>query len=250
VSRRVRATVVGAALVALAVVLVWAVAELPRPDAPPPAVGRLSTSVSVHERHVTDTVAGVTFDLRALDTLGEELILFLAAVGVTVLLRAQRDEGREEEEAGGAEQERRSEIPGPVRALGAALIGPLLVFGAYIVTHGHLTPGGGFQGGVILAAGLLLAFVAGQVLAPEAVRPVDAVEVLHALGAGAFVLVAIGGLVFSGATLANFIALGTTGQLLSGGTILVLEIAVGVEVAAAVTLILTELLDQAMLRRS
>jgi multicomponent Na+:H+ antiporter subunit B len=248
-SRRVRGTVAGVALLALAVVLVWAVAELPRPDAPPPATARLSTSVSVHERHVTDTVAGVTFDLRALDTLGEELILFLAAVGVTVLLRAQRDEDRVEE-ARGAAQERGSEVPGPVRVLGAALIGPLLVFGVYIVTHGHLTPGGGFQGGIILAGALLLAFVAGQVLAPEAVRPVDAAEVLHALGAGAFALVAIGGLVFSGAALANFIALGTTGQLLSGGTILVLEIAVGVEVAAAVTLILTELLDQALLRSS
>ena len=248
-SRRVRGTVACAALLALTAVLVWAVAELPRPDAPPPATGQLSTSVSVHERHVTDTVAGVTFDLRALDTLGEELILFLAAVGVTVLLRAQRDEGRVEE-ARGAAQERRSEVPGPVRVLGAALIGPLLVFGAYIVTHGHLTPGGGFQGGIVLAGALLLAFVAGQVLAPEAVRPVDAAEVLHALGAGAFALVAIGGLVFAGAALANFIALGTSGQLLSGGTILVLEIAVGVEVAAAVTLILTELLDQALLRGS
>jgi multicomponent Na+:H+ antiporter subunit B len=241
-----RGTLAGAALIALAVVLVWAVAELPRPDAPPPATARLSTTVSVHERHVTSTVAGITFDLRALDTLGEELILFLAAVGVAVLLRAQREEGRAADTSDEA-RERRSGMPGPVRALGAALIGPLLVFGAYIVTHGQLTPGGGFQGGIILAGALLLAFVSGQVLAPQAARPVDAAEVLHALGAGAFALVGIGGLVFAGAALANFIALGTTGQLLSGGTILVLEIAVGVEVAAAITLIFTELLDQAML---
>jgi multicomponent Na+:H+ antiporter subunit B len=46
----------------------------------------------------------------------------------------------------------------------------------------------------------------------------------------------------------NFVALGITGHLLSGGTILILEVAVGIEVASALTLILAELLDQALLR--
>ena len=61
-------------------------------------------------------------------------------------------------------------------------------------------------------------------------------------------LVAVGGLVFGAAALANFLALGVSGQLLSGGTILVLQVAVGVEVTGAVALILTELLDQSLLR--
>jgi multicomponent Na+:H+ antiporter subunit B len=100
----------------------------------------------------------------------------------------------------------------------------------------------------VLTAALLLVYAAGQILALERVRPVDLVEVAEALGAGAFLLVALGGLVFAGAAMENFLPLGTAGELLSAGTIPVLNAAVGVEVAAAVTLILTELLDQALLR--
>ena len=65
----------------------------------------------------------------------------------------------------------------------------------------------------------------------------------------AYALVAIGGLVFAGAALENFLPFGTSGQLLSSGTIAVLSCAVGVEVTGAVALILTELLDQTLLER-
>jgi multicomponent Na+:H+ antiporter subunit B len=247
VSRRARLAMVALAGTALAIVLVVAVTDLPRPDAPPPRSAKLSTSVALHERHVTNIVAGITFDLRGLDTLGEELILFAAAVGVSVLLRAQREENTTEDAAGAAEQ-RRAQVPASARALGAALAGPMIVFGGYIVAHGQLTPGGGFQGGVILAAALLLVYVAGQVLALPTDRPVDLVELTEALAAAAYGLVAVGGLIFASAAVMNFVALGITGHLLSGGTILILEVAVGIEVASALTLILAELLDQALLR--
>jgi multicomponent Na+:H+ antiporter subunit B len=128
-------------------------------------------------------------------------------------------------------------------------VGPVLVLGGYVVTHGHLTPGGGFQGGVILAAALLLVYAAGQLVGLERVRPIDLVEATEATGAVAFALVALGGLVFSGALLANFLATGTLGDLLSAGTIPVLSVATGVEVTAALTLILSELLDQTLVRR-
>ena len=64
----------------------------------------------------------------------------------------------------------------------------------------------------------------------------------------AYALVAIGGLVFASAALFNFLPLGTTSMLLSSGTIAVLSCAVGVEVTGAVALILTEFLDQTLLR--
>jgi multicomponent Na+:H+ antiporter subunit B len=246
-SRARRLMLLGVALAVLGAVLVAAVADLPAPGAPPPRSARLSTSVALHERHVTNTVAGVTFDLRGLDTLGEELILFCAAIGVALLLRAQRGD-RDAHDARQATDDGHAGIADPVRALAATLAGPLLVFGAYIVSHGHLTPGGGFQGGIMLAAVALLVYAGGQLLVLPAGEPVDVLDVVEALGAAAFALVAIGGLVFAGAAMANFLALGVTGQLLSGGTILVLEVAVGVEVAAALTLILTELLDQALVR--
>ena len=81
-------------------------------------------------------------------------------------------------------------------------------------------------------------------------RPVALVEVSDAVGAVSYVLVAVGGLVFATVAMENFLPAGTSGSLLSGGMIPLLNIAVGLEVAGAVTLILTELLDQALLRET
>jgi multicomponent Na+:H+ antiporter subunit B len=235
------------ALAGLAALLVAAVAGLPDFGHPRGPYATAAVKASVQERHVNATVGGVTFDVRGIDTLGEELILFSAAIGATLLLRAQRAEGRAREAAERHETER-DLTPASLRALGAALIGPVLVLGAYVLAHGHLTPGGGFQGGVILAAALLLVYAAGQIVALERVRPVDLVEVAEATAAGAYVLIAVGGLVFAGAAMENFLPLGQNGMLLSGGMVPVLNAVVGVEVAAAFTLILTEFLDQALLR--
>src|SRR5215208_2048256 len=224
-----------AALAVLGAALVWAVTGLPDFGRPQGAYATEAVRATVSERHVTNTVVGVTFDLRGIDTLGEELILFCAAIGSTVLLRSQREEGRVEEAARAADAARPG-IPASLRLSGALLIGPVLMFGTYVVAHGHLSPGGGFQGGVILAAALLLVYAAGRLLALERVRPVALVEAADALGAAAFALVAVGGLVFGVAAMANFLPLGSLGSLLSGGTIPVLSVAVGVEVAGAVTL--------------
>jgi multicomponent Na+:H+ antiporter subunit B len=72
--------------------------------------------------------------------------------------------------------------------------------------------------------------------------------VADAVGAGAYMLVAVAGLVFGVAVMDNVLPFGTTGSLLSGGTVPVLSVAVGVEVTAAVTLILGEFVDQMLLR--
>jgi multicomponent Na+:H+ antiporter subunit B len=203
--------------------------------------------LALDARHVTSVVAGITFDIRGIDTLGEELILFSAAAGATVLLRSQRaeDDARDAIERHDALAER---TPAPVRGVGAALAGPVLVLGIYIVAHGQITPGGGFQGGVVLASAFLLVYAAGHFIRLRGVKPLSLVEAAEAAGAGAYVLIALGGLVFAGAAMENFLPYGTTGELLSGGTIPVLNVAVGVEVCGAIVLILTELLDQAMLR--
>lgn len=246
-SPAVRRGIALAGLAALALLAAWAVTGLPDFGHPRGPYATQAVKLALNGRHVTNTVAGVIFDLRGIDTLGEELILFAAAVGSMLLMRAQRAEGRAAEATGEAESAR-SRVPESLRALGTALVGPTLVLGAYIVVHGHLTPGGGFQGGVILAAALLLVYVAGQLIALERVRPVDLVELTEAVGAAAYGLVAIAGLVFGVTAMANFLPFGTQGSLLSGGIIPVLNVAVGVEVTGGITLILTEFLDQALLR--
>ena len=246
-SRRARLILGIGSLAGLAVLAVWAVAGLPDFGHPRGPYADLAPRIMLNERHVTNTVTGVTFDLRGFDTLGEELILFVAALGATVLLRAQRTE-RAAEAAAAAEERQGPETSEALRGLGAVLVGPMLLLGAYIVVHGALTPGGGFQGGVILAGALLLVYAAGQVAAVQRVRPVSLVEVADAVGAAAYVLVALAGLVFGVAAMDNVLPLGTSGSLLSGGTVPVLSVAVGVEVTAAVTLILSEFVDQMMLR--
>jgi multicomponent Na+:H+ antiporter subunit B len=228
------------ALVALAVLgtaLVWAVTGLPDFGHPRGPYATEAVRLTASGRHVTNTVVGVTFDLRGIDTLGEELILFCAAIGSTVLLRAQREER-------GVAAPRETRIPAVLRLAGAVLFGPVLMFGTYIVAHGHLSPGGGFQGGVILAAALLLAYAAGRLRKVDRAGPVAVVEVVEAVGAAAFVLVAIAGLAFATAALGNFLPLGTQGSLLSGGTIPVLSVLVGVEVTGAVALVITEFLER------
>jgi multicomponent Na+:H+ antiporter subunit B len=228
------------------VVLVVGYTGLPDFGAYHGVYGRALQLIAVPQRHATDVVTAVNFDYRAFDTLGEEFILLASVTGLAILLRQHR--GERERAPDEADEPGFKDTSDALAALSLLLVGPTLVLGAYIVTHGTLTPGGGFQGGVNLAAALLLVYAAGQLLALERVRPVDLVELAEAVGAAAYVLVAIGGLVFGVAAMANFLPLGTSGSLLSGGTIPVLNVAVGIEVAGAITIILTEFLDQALLQ--
>jgi multicomponent Na+:H+ antiporter subunit B len=87
------------ALAALGALAVWAVTGLPDFGHPRGPYATVAVDLMLKERLVDNTVVGVTFDLRGIDTLGEELILFSAALGSTLLLRSQRGEGRVEEAA-------------------------------------------------------------------------------------------------------------------------------------------------------
>jgi multicomponent Na+:H+ antiporter subunit B len=242
VSRRVRCILALVALAALGATLVVAVADLEPFGHYPGPYGDVLAKVIPGERHEGQLVAGTVLDYRGFDTLGEELILFTAVCGCVALLRLRRRERGAEAPA--------HERPVPsfaARAIGGALVGPVLVLAAYIVIHGHLTPGGGFSGGVIGAGALLLAYAAGQRVRLRRVGSIAALETAEAIGAGGFAALAIGGLLAVGATLQNFLALGTEGMLLSAGTIPVGNLAIGVEVAGAVALIVAEFLEQALL---
>lgn len=234
---------------ALATMLVLAVADLPGFGRYPGPYGDAIERTGVEATHATDLVTAVNFDYRAFDTLGEEFILFAATLGVAVLLRERRgEEERAPDEP--AEEHRFAATSAALAAAGLCLVGPLIVLGAYVVTHGHLTPGGGFQGGLPLAAAAFLAFLAGEYVAMKVIAPHALVEAGEALGAAGFGLVGLGGLLFAGVFFENFIAHGSPGKLLSAGTIPLSNVAVGLEVAGAFLLIWTEFSDQALLVRS
>jgi multicomponent Na+:H+ antiporter subunit B len=224
----------GPALVAL---LVWALTGLRAFGDFHGEYGQILNSVAGSERHVTNVVSAIVFDYRGFDTLAEEFILFGAVMGVALLLREARDD---------RERPRDEVRSDAVRAAGLALVGPTIVLGLYIVAHGTLTPGGGFQGGVALSGGLVLLYAAGAYRAYRAATPQGLVDAAEGVGAGGYVTVGIAGLVAGAAFLENFVGLGTKGELVAGGTIPILNAASGLAVAAAVVLLFHEFLEEVM----
>ena len=240
-SRRVRCVMALVALAALGTTLVVAVADLEPFGHYPGPYGDVLAKVVPGERHTGQLVAATVLDYRGFDTLGEELILFTATCGCVALLRLRR---RERSAASTPDRP----VPSfAARAVGGALVGPVVVLAGYVIVHGHLTPGGGFSGGVIGGGALLLAYAAGQRVRLRRVGSIAMLETVEAFGAGGFAALAIGGLIAAGATLQNFLPLGTSGMLLSAGTIPVGNAAIGIEVAGAVALIVAEFLEQALL---
>jgi multicomponent Na+:H+ antiporter subunit B len=193
----------------------------------------------VYERHATDAVHAINYDYRGFDTLGEEFILFTAVLGVMLLLRRQDDVAMRRVKV--SDQVKMSTT---VRTIaGVALLGTIL-FGFYIALHGQLTPGGGFQGGVILATGPLLVYLCENTEAFRRITSHSAVEVIEALGAGGYALIGLAGLAMGVPLLTNILPLGKTGDVWSSGTIALISACVGVEVTAAFLLVLFTYLEE------
>jgi multicomponent Na+:H+ antiporter subunit B len=245
VTRRARLVVFAAGAAGLAALLAWAFAGLPDFGMYAGRYGRIVAQLAEPDRAATNAVTFTAFDVRAVDTLVEEFIVFAAAIAAVALLRHQRGEREREEHPG---EVLRPKTSPALRAVGAALAGPTVVLALDVVAHGHLTPGGGFQGGVVLAAAAVVVVAAGgHVRLPPDEPPLPA-ELVHGAGAAGFVLLGLGGLVFSGAFLSTtFAGHGTTGALLSAGSIPLLNVATGLEVGGALVVILAEFLEQRML---
>jgi len=121
-----------------------------------------------------------------------------------------------------------------VQVVTRLMAGMLLLYGGYIIVHGHLTPGGGFAGGVLVAAALILVS-----LAFGSVEQVERKEYLLSS-----VFESLGGLFFVSLALAGYFAveiffrntgvffLGKPLELVSGGLIPLANIAIGVKVGA------------------
>ena len=136
-----------------------------------------------------------------------------------------------------------------MRVTGLGLVAPVILVGIYIVAHGHQTPGGGFQGGVILATALLLTYLAGDYATMRAVGPTWLIELAEGMGAAGFALIGVSGLVAGGAFFENWLGKGTPGELPSSGTIPLSNAAVGLAVTGGFVFMLSEFLKQALVRR-
>ncbi|HEU5045634.1 MAG TPA: MnhB domain-containing protein [Nocardioidaceae bacterium] len=235
-SRRVRLLVFLVGGGAVAVMFALAFLSMPHFGRPEHLYRDLAVPAAV--RHATaNVVSSVNFDQRAIDTFGEETILIASVVGTAALLRPAKEE-----------TERR--VPDTGRTLGATrLVGYLLlpvslVIGLDVVVHGQLTPGGGFQGGAVLATGLHLLYVSGSYPALDRLRPLELFDIADALGATTFAAVGLAGIAIAGSFLSNMVSFGTFGALFSAGTVPILNVAVGLEVFVGIVAILAKFLEQ------
>jgi multicomponent Na+:H+ antiporter subunit B len=236
-----RLAVFGAGVVGLGFLLVWAVVDLPPFGHYAGPYGDIISKVAGPQRHMANTVTAVVFDYRGFDTMGEELILFAAASSVALLLRATRDHHTKD-------------IVDKVRSDGIAGFGILasiatLLLALYIVAHGFLSPGGGFQGGVVIAAAFALVFLTVEYHAYARIAPTKYAEPLESFGAGAYVGLGLIAFAFGLEFLENFIDLGVKGRLRSGGSAALVNWASALAVAGGFLVIFAEYLEENMAAR-
>jgi len=118
----------------------------------------------------------------------------------------------------------------------------IFLFGIYIIIFGHLTPGGGFAGGVILASSYVLLMLAFGRELVEKDLPLTLDSKLDCVGAFAFAVIAILGFVFGGTFFVNFLYQkylpGDPWGLVSAGTIPLSNIAIGLKVGASLFMVI------------
>ena len=124
------------------------------------------------------------------------------------------------------------------------MCGIIFLYGIYIIIHGHLTPGGGFAGGTIIAGSFILLVIAfgSKFLALK--KEETGSSLLESGAILVFLAIAAAGLLIGGVGIffVNFLPKGTVGSLISAGIIPLFNIAVGIEVAAALLTIFLALL--------
>lgn len=175
---------------------------------------------SVNELQMPNVVTAIVVTYRGLDTLGEVTVLFLATAGVGFLLKKRGSKP--------IPRRKGSEI----LQTGAAFLSPLIImFGVYIFSHGHLSPGGGFQGGVVIASGFLLLAMANT----EIHFSHRIIHLTESLSGVAYVLIGLLGLLLLGVNAfldPRILPAGKYLTLFSGGAVPIIYSAVGLKVGS------------------
>jgi len=207
---------------------------------------RENTSLSPLGRYYADTgpaelgaanlVTSVVVTYRGLDTLGEVTVLFISAAGVGLMLRRERKKGGGN---GGENGDARMRIHRPaseiVETATELLLPMVILFGIYVFLNGHLSPGGGFQGGAIIASGTMFLLLA----LPESHISRLLISIMESLSGFSYVVVGVLGVILAGGFLDNRImGLGTFGSLFSAGAIPIIYVFVGIKVGFELSAVL------------
>ena len=215
-------------LIGLGLVFLNLVTEFKGADTLPPISERY-VSQGPSELGAANIVTAVVVTYRGLDTLGEVTVLFIAATGVALMLK--RRDGQTVE----SEKRPASEL---VQTSSLFLVSLIFLLGIYIFINGHLTPGGGFQGGAVIASGVLLLLLANphQEISHTLLSKIESISGVVYVGIGLF------GLLYAGGFLDNrILGLGTFGNLFSAGAIPVIYICIGMKVGSELSNVLKNL---------
>ncbi|MDA3870865.1 MAG: sodium:proton antiporter [Candidatus Marinimicrobia bacterium] len=178
---------------------------------------------SVDELNSQNVVTSVIVTYRGLDTLGEVTVLFLATAGIGFLLKKKNKKSKKRVA---------SEI---LQTASSFLVALIVLLGVYIFTHGHLTPGGGFQGGVIIATAFLLLLLSDVNMKFNH----TILQVVESFSGVFYVVIGIIGLVLTvGFLNSKIIPLGEYGTLFSAGAIPIIYSLIGLKVGSELTNIL------------
>ena len=176
-----------------------------------------------------NVITGILLTYRAFDTLGEVAVLFMVAAGVGLVLTASgkaSDVGK---------PERKTPASEIVQSATQIMVPLIAIFAAYIIMNGHISAGGGFQGGAVIASAVLLLLLAN----PSQALNAAFLSITESVAGVLFVCVGIAGLLFAGGFLDNrVLPLGQFGAFFSAGAIPVLSVLLGVKVGCELAVIL------------
>jgi multicomponent Na+:H+ antiporter subunit B len=176
-----------------------------------------------------NVITGILLTYRAFDTLGEVAVLFMVAAGVGLVLSGKAAT------APAADGETATPASEIIQTATQVLVPLIAIFAAYIIMNGHISAGGGFQGGAVIASAALLLLLAD----PAHKFNTAFLSITESVAGILFVLVGIAGLIFAGGFLDNrVLPLGQFGAFFSAGAIPVLSVLLGVKVGCELSVIL------------
>lgn len=185
----------------------------------------------LQETGAVNIVTGMILDYRAFDTLGESHVLFIATCTVLILLRKDRKKDEHGKDISVSDRIYEPKNDVILQMAARVLVPPIIIFGIYVILGGHLGPGGGFSGGAIIGAGLILYLNAFGFQKTERFFTGKTYKVLSVCALGCYCLAKSYSFYTGANHIESVIPLGTPGAILSSGLILILNICVGIVVA-------------------
>ncbi len=192
------------------------------------SVGLYYNKNAVPDSNAMSAICAMILDYRGYDTLYEATVLFTAIICVLSVLTFGSK--------GGFVLSGYWEPSINVGDITRRMVPFILLFGIYIILHGHLSAGGGFQGGVVIGAGFIVYTIVFGLEKAKYYVPEDIVKVTNSLGVSIYATIGILGIILGYNFLANKVAgippVGRPGVLLSAGTLLGINIGIGMNVAS------------------